>query len=130
MTLSASGAVTTLVFTSHNRNDYATASINGNATLNLTAPQSGPTAGIVMFGDRNTPVGTSFKLSGDSSQYLSGAAYVPSAAIQYACGAATSTTCTQLIGNTVTFMGNSSVSVNCSSYKTKPFSAWIVRLTS
>ena len=122
------GTGVTLVFTSHNRNDYATASING--TLNLTAPQSGPTAGIVMFGDRNMPVGTSFKLNGSSSQYLGGAVYVPSGAIQYAGAAATSTTCTQLIGNTVTFTGNSSVSVNCSSYKTKPFSAWIVRLTS
>ena len=51
-TLTGSGV--TLVFTSSN-NGYGTATINGGATLNLTAPASGPTAGIVIFGDRTMP---------------------------------------------------------------------------
>ena len=127
-TLTGNGV--TLVFTAHNRNDWATASINGNANINLTAPQSGSTAGIVVFGDRQMPVGTLFKLNGGSTQYLGGAIYIPNGAIEYAGGAATSTACTQIIGNTVSFVGNSSVAVNCSSYKTKPFSAWVVRLAS
>jgi Flp pilus assembly protein TadG len=124
------GTGVTLVFTKHNRNDWPTATINGNANINLTAPQSGPTAGIVVFGDRQMPVGTSFKLNGGSTQYLGGAVYIPQGAVEYAGGAATSTSCTQIIGDTVSFVGNSSVAINCSSYKTKPFSSWSVRVAS
>jgi Flp pilus assembly protein TadG len=125
-----SGTGVTLVFTSKNRGDWPTATINGNANINLIAPQSGPTAGIVVYGDPLMPVGTSFKLNGGATQYFGGAVYIPQGAIQYAGGASTSTACTQIIGDTVTFVGNSSVAVNCSSYKTKPFSAWVVRLAS
>src|SRR4030081_2721756 len=34
------------------------------ATVNLTPPISGSTAGIVVFGDRRIPVGTAFKFNG------------------------------------------------------------------
>jgi Na+/glutamate symporter len=50
--------------------------------------------------------------------------------ISFAGGAGTSTSCTQIIGNTVTFVGNSSLAINCSSYETKPFSPTVVRLSS
>jgi hypothetical protein len=124
------GSGVTLVFTSQNKSGYATASINGNATVNLTPPRSGSTAGIVIFGDRNIPVGTTFKFNGGANQYLGGAIYVPTGAINFAGGAGTSTSCTQIIGNTVTFVGNSSLAINCSSYETKPFSPTVVRLSS
>ena len=45
-------------------------------------------------------------------------------------GAATSSSCTQIIGDTVTFTGNSSVAINCSSYKTRPFGPTSLRLAS
>ena len=38
------GSGVTLVFTSQNRNSFATASVNGNATINLTPPTTGGTA--------------------------------------------------------------------------------------
>ena len=63
-----SGTGVTLVFTSSTGSGYATANIDGGATLNLTAPSSGSTAGIVFFGDRNMPVGTSFTFEGGASQ--------------------------------------------------------------
>jgi hypothetical protein len=124
------GVGVTLVFTKHNKSTFANATINGNANIDLTPPQYGPTAGIVMFGDRSMPKTTTFKLNGGSSQYLGGAIYLPSAAIEYSGGAATSASCTQIIGNTITFTGNSAVAINCSSYQTKPFSALTVRLAS
>lgn len=127
-TLSGSGV--TLVFTKKNSSSYATAVINGSATVNLTPPKSGPTAGIVVFGDRGIPVGTTFKFNGGATQYLGGAIYVPTGAITYAGGAGTSTSCTQIIGDTVSFTGNSSLAINCSSYGTKPFSPLVVKLTS
>jgi hypothetical protein len=135
-TLQANGGATitgsqvTLVFTSKNRNGYATATINGNATINLTSPSTGPTAGIVIFGDRNMPTGTSFKFNGGSTQYLGGAIYVPSGDVSFAGGAGTSTSCTQLIARSVTFTGNSQFALNCNSYGTKPFSPLIVKLQS
>ncbi len=127
-TLTGNGV--TLVFTKKTGSDWATATINGNATVNLTPPKSGPTAGIVIFGDRNIPIGTTFKFNGGATQYFGGAIYLSTAAIIFAGGAGTSTTCTQIIGNTVTFVGNSSLAINCSSYETKPFSPMVIKLAS
>jgi hypothetical protein len=124
------GTGVTLVFTSSNGTKYAGAKINGNATVNLTPPAVGATAGIVFFADRNTPSATSFKLNGGSTQYFGGAIYVPSASIDYAGGAGTTTSCTQIIGDTVTFSGNSNVAINCSSYKIRPFSSTVVKFVS
>jgi Flp pilus assembly protein TadG len=134
LTLNGSSALTgdgvTLVFTKKNKNTWATANINGNATVNLTPPKSGPTAGIVMFGDRSMPAGTSFGFNGGATQYLGGAVYLPTAAISFSGGIATNTSCTQIIGGTVTFTGNSTIAINCSNYQTKPFSSLAIRLTS
>lgn len=122
------GEGVTLVFTSSTGADWATATINGGAVINLTPPQFGPTAGIVVIGDRRIPAGTTFKFNGGGSQYFGGATYIPTGAIDFAGGSGTSTSCTQVIGGTVRFSGNSSVAVNCSSFKTKPFGATVVRL--
>lgn len=124
------GTGVTLIFTSSTGMNYATASINGNATVNLTAPNSGSTAGIVIMMDRNAPAGTSLSLNGGSTQAFGGAIYAPTGAVTYTGGASTSSSCTQIIGDTVTFSGNSSVAINCSSYKTKPFGANTIRLSS
>ena len=92
--------------------DYGTARINGGAVVNLTAPTTGPTAGIVIFGDRNMPTGTTFKLNGGSSQYFGGAIYTPRAAVEFSGGSVSDTNCTQIIGNTIQFTGNSSLTLN------------------
>ena len=89
------GAVTgtgvTLVFTKKNENNWPTVTINGNATVNLTPMTYGPTRGIVVFVDRNTPTGTAFKFNGGASQYFAGAVYAPTGAVTFAGGASTST---------------------------------------
>lgn len=120
----------TLVFTAKNRKTYGTAQINGSATVQLTAPSFGPTAGIVMFGDRNIPSGTSFKLTGGANQEFGGAVYVPTGSIEFSGGNGTSSSCTQLIGGMVNFSGMSALAINCSAYKTKDFGVWTIRLTS
>lgn len=120
----------TLVFTSSTGSNWATASINGNATIQLSAPISGPTNGLVIFGDRNMPAGTAFKFNGGATQKLDGAVYVPRGAISYSGGQGTSTSCTQIVGDTVGFTGNSSVAINCSRYDIKKFGVTTVRLAS
>ena len=126
-TLTGSGV--TLVFTSQNRSTFATASINGNATVNLTPPKTGGTGGIVIFGDRRMPTGTAFTFNGGATQYFGGAIYLPKATVSFSGGASTSANCTQLIANTVTFTGNSGFALNCNNYGTKPFSPQVLRLT-
>ncbi len=110
----------TIVFTSSTGSNYATATINGGATVNITAPTDGPTAGIAIFGDRNMPTGSSFKFNGGASQIFTGAIYVPKGAVQYAGGANTSKACTQLVGDTITFTGNANFAINCTGNGTKP----------
>ncbi len=117
-TLQGSGV--TLVFTSSTGSNYATATIAGGATINLTAPTTGATAGIVIFGDRNMPSGTSLKFAGGGSQTFGGAIYVPKASVSFAGGSGTGNGCTQLIADTITFAGNSGFAINCSGYGTKP----------
>ncbi len=127
-TLNGNGV--TLIFTEHNSNSWATATINGNATVNLTPPTYGSLSGILIFGDRNLPLGTTFKFNGGSTQSLTGAIYVPTGAINFSGGNGTGSGCTQIVGDTITFTGNSAIAVNCSSYGTKPISPVLVKLTS
>jgi hypothetical protein len=124
------GKAVTLIFTSSTKANWPTATINGGATVNLTPPTGSDFAGIVMFGDRSMPVGTSFKLNGGSSQYLGGAIYFPAGDVTFAGGTGTSTSCSQLIADTLTFTGVSNFAINCAGYGTKPLGPAGVRLVS
>ena len=110
-----SGTGVTLVFTSSNGTSYAGATINGGASVSLTAPTSGTFSGIAMFGDRSMDLGHSFTFNGGSTQNMIGAVYLPKAAVKYAGGSTTDTvnTCTQLIADTMTFNGNANFNANC-----------------
>lgn len=125
-----SGTGVTIIFTSSTGNNWGDLAINGNAVVNLTAPTGGPTAGLVVFGDPKMTVGTSFKFNGGSDQVFGGAIYVPAGAVSYSGGAGTSTSCTQIIGNSVAFTGNSNVAINCSRYNTRPFGPTTLKLLS
>ncbi|WP_083632547.1 pilus assembly protein TadG-related protein [Bradyrhizobium sp. NAS96.2] len=106
------GTGVTLVFTGSSGN-WGTATIGSNANVSLTAPTSGTTAGIAIYGDRRMPVGSSFNLTGGGTQNLQGAVYLPKAALSFSGGNGTSTTCTQIIADTISIVGNSNVQVNC-----------------
>lgn len=109
-----SGIGVTLVFTSRAGNNFGDVKINGGATINLSAPTEGPTAGIVIFGDRNMTAGTSFTFNGGATQVFDGAIYVTKGVVTFSGGSGTSDACTQLIADTVTFTGNSSFKIGCS----------------
>lgn len=115
-----SGTGVTLIFTSSSGNNWPTAAINGGASINLTAPATGATAGLVFFGDRNMPTGTPFKLNGGSSEALGGAVYLPKAALEIAGNSASSNGgCTQIIADTISFKGNSNFAINCTGFGTQ-----------
>jgi hypothetical protein len=120
-TLTGNGV--TIIFTSSSSSNYADAKIAGGANVNLTAPSSGPTAGIVLFGDRNMPVGTTFNLAGGSSQIFNGVTYFSKGAVSYAGGASTFNGCSQVVANTVSFVGNSGLATNCTGLGVKKIGA-------
>jgi Flp pilus assembly protein TadG len=111
------GTGVTLVFTGSG-SSWGTASIGSNAIVNLTAPTSGATQGIVIYGDRNMPVGTAFNLTGGGTQNFGGAIYLPKANLSFSGGNGTSTSCTKVIADTITFTGSSNLQVNCAALGT------------
>ncbi len=93
---------------------YGTTSISGGTTVNLSAPNSGPLSGLAIFQDPRAS-GKTNSLSGGSGQNIKGALYFPNEAVSYSGGAASSgAKCTQLIGYTLTFSGNSTFNSSCS----------------
>ncbi len=82
-------------------------SMNGNATVTLTAPSTGPTAGL-LYGTSATSGNIS--IVGNSGNVLSGAIYAPNASIQVTGNSGTAVTpsaCLVVVGATVSFKGNS-----------------------
>lgn len=124
-TLTGSGV--TIVFTSSTGGDWAKATINGGAAVNLSAPAKTATVGVpgvVLYGDRAMATGTEFKLNGGSSQVFKGAIYLPEAKLNYAGGASYTEGCIQIIADTVKFIGNSNVAVNsCGDIQLSSFGA-------
>ena len=119
-TLNATGGVT-LVLTGSGT-DYAGVSFSGGSTVNLTAPSSGPTAGLAFFQDRNAPATGSDSLTGGSTQNITGAIYFPNQSVNFTGNSGTSSaSCTQLIALKLTFTGNSGFSTNCSGVGTTAF---------
>jgi hypothetical protein len=123
------GTGVTLVFTSSTGSNYPSVTINGGATVNLTAPTTGTMAGLAVWGDHNMPLGTSFKFNGGANQSITGAIDVSRGALQYAGNTGVgSANCLQLIGDTIAFTGNSNLAVNCTGVGTKAIGATNVSL--
>ena len=111
------GTGVTLVFTGSG-SEWGTASIGSNANVTLTAPSSGPTQGIVFYGDRKMPVGTDFNLTGGGTQNFGGAIYLPKAKLKFSGGNGTTTSCTKIIADTIAFSGTSNLKVDCAALGT------------
>jgi hypothetical protein len=109
------GSGVTLVFTGSSLVGWGSATIGSNANVTLTAPTdpSIPTHGIVMYSDRNMPLNTAFSLEGGGTQNFGGAIDLQKVALKFAGGNGTTTSCTQIIADTITFTGSSNVQVNC-----------------
>jgi len=106
------------------------ANIQGNANLNLTAPTSGPTAGLAIFQERTTcpqsngNSSCSNTLAGTGTLNITGAAYFPDNPVAYSggSGGGGASQCTQLIASTITFSGNATFNNNCTGTGVKTIS--------
>jgi hypothetical protein len=92
--------------------------LNGHAKVNLKAPTSGPYAGLLFFGERDSTVEKN-QVNGSSGSTFDGAIYFPSSTIEYS-GKTSLTGCTQIIGDQVVFTGNSEVVSECQAAGTRP----------
>lgn len=93
--------------------------INGGATIDLSAPASGPYSGLVVFFDRDDT--TDSTINGGANFSLVGAVYGTNTDILFTGNTAGSGPgeCTQVIGYTVAFTGNSDFDTDCSASGTK-----------
>jgi hypothetical protein len=87
--------------------------MNGSATLNLSAPTSGTYKGLVFYQDRRATSGNTIKINGDSNSFLQGAMYFPTASFTFNGNSGQNTKCLQIVAKDVQFTGNSSVSNSC-----------------
>jgi Flp pilus assembly protein TadG len=88
--------VTFVLTTADGANSYADVQFNNGVVATLSAPTSGPTAGILFFGDRNAPSSVSSSFSAFGYLNLTGAIYLPTQTFTYA-GGGWIDGCTQLI---------------------------------
>lgn len=57
--------------------DQSTFTFDKNAKIDLTAPRSGPLAGVLFFEDRNAPLGRTHAIYSDDARQLLGTIYLP-----------------------------------------------------
>jgi Flp pilus assembly protein TadG len=122
----------TFVFTSSGApGNTGTVTINGGADIQLNAP-SDPNAtfkGVLFYQDQHASA-TTAKFNGGASMILNGALYFKQAIIQYnGDHSASAKSCTQIIGDTIEFTGNSKIINNgCADAGIEPINVKGVRL--
>jgi hypothetical protein len=87
-----------------------TFSSNAQASNIITAPTTGPFAGIAVYQDRRATGGTD-KINGGSSSMIQGAMYFPKDQLWINGSGSANAMCAMFIGWTLTFTGNSGISV-------------------
>jgi Flp pilus assembly protein TadG len=98
-----SGDGVTLFFT-----NGAAAKLLGNGDIDLSAPTSGPFAGLLFFGSRHD-TDVIHQVTGNSESTLEGNLYVPTGRIDFTGNSTVSGGCTQIIADQITFTGNSTM---------------------
>jgi hypothetical protein len=106
--LNATGGVTIVV-----NGNYAI-DVANNATINLTAPASGPYAGLAFFGPRNGTTSVTQLFSNNTVMNITGAVYFPSQTIRFENNGSTQTnSCTQVIGRLIRVRNNVRLDNDC-----------------
>lgn len=90
----------------------ATLQINGNAQMDLSAPTSGPYAGLLFYGDRTQASATN-TINGNASSLMTGAIYFPSQQVSFLGNFSGSSGCMQVVADTIYYTGSATFSTNC-----------------
>jgi Flp pilus assembly protein TadG len=123
--------VTFVLTSSGSPSDSGTVTINGGADIQLNAPTD-PNAtykGVLFYQDQGASANLA-KFNGGASMILNGAIYFQKAQIQYnGDHSASAKSCTQIIGDTIEFTGNSKIINNgCADAGIEPINVKGVRL--
>ncbi|MER9125002.1 pilus assembly protein TadG-related protein [Mesorhizobium sp. M0959] len=89
-------------------------SMNGNATVKLSAPTSGTYTGVLFYGDRGYLTGSN-TFNGTADSLLTGALYFPTQDVNYLGNFSGKGGCTQVVAGTLQWSGNTSISQDCTS---------------
>jgi hypothetical protein len=89
--------------------------MNGNASVTMSAPLSGTYSGILFYGDPNATSGSNI-FNGDATSSMTGDIYFPTQAVSYQGNFSGTNGCTQVIADTVQWTGSTTISVNCSAF--------------
>jgi Flp pilus assembly protein TadG len=87
--------------------------LNGGATMNMTAPDTGTYKGILFYQDRRAAANNSIRINGNSSSTFQGAFYFPKSDLTFNGTAGLNTNCMQIVAKDVSFTGNSAISNTC-----------------
>jgi len=106
------GTGVTFFVTGTTVNPYTGVSIHGSPNLNISAPTSGPMAGILFFQDRTIAVGAaSSSFDGTNGASFTGALYFPTTKVQFK-GTPNTGSFTPIVAWQVEFNGNSFIENN------------------
>lgn len=89
-------------------------SMNGTATVKLSAPTSGTYSGVLFYGDRANLAGSN-TFNGTADSLLTGALYFPTQEVDYLGNFSGKSGCTQVVARTVQWSGNTSINQDCTS---------------
>ncbi len=109
------GTGVTIFLTRSKGSNFAEAVIGNGAKVELTAPTSGPMAGLVFFGDRNAPLSNTTEFGGGARAEITGAIYLPSQTVTFGNGFSNDSNCTQLIAGMIQFTGGVRFENDCAS---------------
>ncbi|BCG73010.1 hypothetical protein MesoLj113a_41680 [Mesorhizobium sp. 113-1-2] len=92
----------------------STVSMNGNASVKLSAPTSGTYSGVLFYGDR-TGNSASSTFNGTADSLLTGAIYFPKQQVNYLGNFSGNSGCTQVVANTIQWSGSTTINQDCTS---------------
>ncbi|OHV69374.1 hypothetical protein LCM4577_22540 [Mesorhizobium sp. LCM 4577] len=93
----------------------STVSMNGNATVTLSAPTSGTYSGVLFYGDR-TGAAAQSTFNGTATSLLTGAIYFPRQQVNYLGNFSGLDGCTQVVADTIQWSGNATINQDCSKH--------------
>ncbi|WP_192181547.1 pilus assembly protein TadG-related protein [Mesorhizobium amorphae] len=91
-----------------------TVSMNGNATVTLSAPTSGAYSGVLFYGDR-TGTAAQSTFNGTATSLLTGAIYFPRQQVNYLGNFSGINGCTQVVADTIQWSGSTIINQDCTS---------------
>lgn len=89
-------------------------SMNGNASVKLSAPTSGIYSGVLFYGDRAGNSASS-TFNGTADSLLTGAIYFPKQQVNYLGNFSGNSGCTQVVANTIQWSGSATINQDCTS---------------